>query len=87
MEEITFHASRFNPQTGPALAGCHSSACVLQSEHMADKKDELQAKLRRLGVVKGARDLKPARELKPAPPVDEELIRPFSSLPPPALPR
>lgn len=49
---------------------------------MADKKDELQAKLRRLGVVKGARDLKPSRELKPAPPVDEELVRPFASRPP-----
>ena len=44
---------------------------------MADKKDDLQAKLRRLGVVKGARDLKPSRELKPAPPVDESLLRPF----------
>lgn len=48
---------------------------------MADKQDNLQAKLRRLGVVKGARDLKPARALKPAPPVDEELLRPFT--PPP----
>jgi uncharacterized protein YprB with RNaseH-like and TPR domain len=45
---------------------------------MADKNSDLQAKLRRLGVVKGARDLKPARELKPAPPVDEPLLRPFS---------
>ncbi len=45
---------------------------------MADKNSDLQAKLRRLGVVKGARDLKPARELKPAPPVEEPLLRPFS---------
>jgi uncharacterized protein YprB with RNaseH-like and TPR domain len=45
---------------------------------MADKNSDLQAKLRRLGVVKGARDLKPARELKPAPPVEEPLLRPFA---------
>jgi uncharacterized protein YprB with RNaseH-like and TPR domain len=45
---------------------------------MADKNDDLQAKLRRLGVVKGARQLKPSRALKPAPPVDEALLRPFT---------
>ena len=39
---------------------------------MADKQDELQAKLRRLGVVKGT------RQLKPAPPVDPALLRPFT---------
>ncbi len=44
---------------------------------MADKSSDLQAKLRRLGVVKGARQLKSSRALKPAPPVDESLLRPF----------
>ena len=50
----------------------------LQSEHMADKRNDLQAKLRRLGVVKGTRQLKQPRQLKPAPPVDADLLRPFS---------
>ena len=45
---------------------------------MADQKEDLQKKLRRLGVVRGAGQLKPARKLKPAPPVDEELLRPFT---------
>ncbi|WP_420642157.1 ribonuclease H-like domain-containing protein [Candidatus Leptofilum sp.] len=44
---------------------------------MADKNSDLQAKLRRLGVVRGARQLKTPRTLKPAPPVDDELLRPF----------
>lgn len=38
---------------------------------MTDKGNDLQAKLRRLGVVKGTRNL------KPAPPPDESLLRPF----------
>ena len=42
-----------------------------------DKDDKLQAKLRRLGVVRGARNLKSPRPLKPAPPVDDALLRPF----------
>jgi hypothetical protein len=37
---------------------------------MADQNEELQKKLRRLGVVRGAGQLKPPRKLKPAPPVD-----------------
>ncbi len=45
---------------------------------MADQNEELQRKLRRLGVVRGAEQLKPPRKLKPAPPVDEELTRPFT---------
>lgn len=44
---------------------------------MADRNEDLQKKLRRLGVVRGAGQLKPPRKLKPAPPVDEELVRPF----------
>ncbi|WP_420631157.1 ribonuclease H-like domain-containing protein [Candidatus Leptofilum sp.] len=44
---------------------------------MADKNNDLQAKLRRLGMVRGARQLKTPRTLKPAPPVDETLLRPF----------
>ncbi len=53
---------------------------------MADRKEDLQKKLRRLGVVKGTGQLKQSRQLKqpgqlkPAPPVDDELLRPF--LPP-----
>ena len=58
----------------------------LQSEHMADKNEELQAKLRRLGVVRGARQLKSPRPLKPAPPVDEERVRPFPTSTPPIAP-
>ena len=50
---------------------------------MADKNNDLQAKLRRLGVVKGARQIKSARKLKPAPPVDEDLLRPFTPQPQP----
>lgn len=46
---------------------------------MADQKEDLQKKLRRLGVVRGVGQLKPPRQLKPAPPVDEELLRPFAS--------
>ena len=56
---------------------CHSIAGGLQSEHMADKQNDLQEKLRRLGVVKGTRQLKPPRQLKPAPPVESDLLRPF----------
>ncbi len=48
---------------------------------MADRKEDLQKKLRRLGVVRGAGQLKPPRKLKPAPPVDEDLVRPFPSPP------
>lgn len=48
---------------------------------MADLENDLQAKLRRLGVVKGARQLRQPRKLKPAPPVDKESLRPF---PPPS---
>lgn len=48
---------------------------------MADKKDDLQAKLRRLGVTKGARQLKPARPLKPAPPIEDAPLRPFPTSP------
>ena len=44
---------------------------------MADENDKIQAKLRRLGVVRGARSLKPPRPLKPAPPVEESPLRPF----------
>ncbi len=44
---------------------------------MADRNEDLQKKLRRLGVVRGAGQLKPPRKLKPAPPVDEDLVRPF----------
>ncbi|MFZ1400395.1 MAG: hypothetical protein WAS33_26055, partial [Candidatus Promineifilaceae bacterium] len=44
---------------------------------MADKNEQLQAKLRRLGVVRGARQIKSSRPLKPAPPVDADVIRPF----------
>lgn len=45
---------------------------------MADNSNDLQAKLRRLGVVKGVEKLKPPRKLKPAPPVDDEIVRPFT---------
>ncbi|MCP4416359.1 MAG: hypothetical protein GY805_07040 [Chloroflexi bacterium] len=53
-----------------------------------DKKEKLQAKLRRLGVVKGARNLrsprpqKKPRKLRPAPPAESETLRPFSPPPP-----
>jgi len=45
---------------------------------MADRKEDLQKKLRRLGVVRGTGQLKPPRKLKPASPVDDELLRPFT---------
>jgi uncharacterized protein YprB with RNaseH-like and TPR domain len=68
---------------------CYSRTRGLQLEHMADQQNDLQAKLRRLGVVKGARQLRhsrPLRQLKPAPPVDGKLLRPFSSPPHPSSP-
>ena len=51
---------------------------------MAEKKNDLQAKLRRLGVTKGARQLKSPRTLKPGPPVDADLLRPLPTPPTPA---
>lgn len=46
---------------------------------MADQNNDLQEKLRRLGVVRGTKKLKKPRTLKPAPPVDDKLLRPFPS--------
>ncbi|VAW42591.1 hypothetical protein MNBD_CHLOROFLEXI01-3086 [hydrothermal vent metagenome] len=46
---------------------------------MADLQNDLQAKLRRLGVVKGAKRLRQPRKLKPAPPVAVDELRPFST--------
>ena len=48
---------------------------------MADDNNDLQAKLRRLGVVKGAGRLKSPRKLKPAPPVGDDQLRPFNPTP------
>ncbi len=46
---------------------------------MADLQNDLRAKLRRLGVVKGAKQLRQSRKLKPAPPVDADGLRPFAT--------